>query len=133
MNESHQTEAGKSLDTSRASQHSQHSNNNSARNTPHKTNSARNTPNKTISRPHSSSLNDSMAGLRVGRLSDAAERISDAETRITDAANRISDAASIISDAASRMSDNTLDSVAAADIAANISQKSQPDKSVNSK
>ena len=74
-----------------------------------------------------------MAGLRVGRLSDAAERISDAETRITEAANRISDAASIISDAASRMSDNTLDGVAAAGSAANLSQMSQHDKSVNNK
>ena len=118
MDQSHRTAAEKSLDTSRASQRSLHSNNNSARNTPHKTN------------PHSSSLNDSMAGLRVGRLSDAADRISDAETRITDAANRISDAASIISDAAERMSDHTLDGVAAADIAASLSQMSQPDKSV---
>ena len=118
MEQSHQTEAEKSLNTSRASQHS---NNNSARNTPHKTN------------PHSSSLNDSMAGLRVGRLSDATERISDAETRITDAANRISEAASIISDAASRISDHSLDGVAAADIAAYLSQMSQHDKSVNNK
>ena len=133
MDQSHQTEAEKSLDTSRASHHSQHSNYNSARNTPHKTNSARNTPHKTNTRPHSSSLNDSMAGLRVGRLSDAAERISDAETRITEAANRISDAASIISDAASRMSDHSLDGVAAADLAANLSQISQHDKSVNDK
>ena len=121
MDQSHQTEAEKSLNTSRASKHSQHSNNNSARNTPHKT------------IPHSSSLNDSMAGLRVGRLSDATERISDAETRITDAANRISEAASIISDAASRISDHSLDGVAAADIAAYLSQMSQHDKSVNNK